>query len=111
MSALSVTFTDLARALTPVKRVSVSQAMDAYAEIDAERRDALGRVASAVQIAVSGGTFYVASITETDFRIWKDFTDFLSDEFEMVGVARRDTAPDQQHSPDGYSHYLDQEKL
>jgi hypothetical protein len=26
-------------------------------------------------------------------------------------VARRDTAPDQQHSPDGYSHYLDQEKL
>lgn len=111
MSALATTFADLTRALTPVKRISVSQAMQDFAGIDEAPRQALGRVATAIEAAAYGGTAYAANISEADFRVLEDFTDFLRGDFELVGVARRDTAPDQQHSPDGYSHYLDQEKL
>jgi hypothetical protein len=100
----------LARAAEPVKRISVSQALQDFAGIDAAPRQALGRVANAMQAAVHGGTAYAANVTEADFRVLEDFTDFLRGDFELVGVARRDTAPDQQHSPDE-SHFLDRERL
>lgn len=110
MSALSLTFTDQTRALTPVKRVSVSQAMDAYAGMDADRRRSLGSVANAIAAAAYGGTFYAITATEDEVRILADFADLLLGDIELVGVARRDTAPDQQHSPDE-SHFLDRERL
>lgn len=93
------------------RRVSVSKAMSDFAGLSDTKRQALGRVAGAMQAAAYGGDAYHADIAEADFRVLEDFTDFLSGEYQLVGVIRRDTKVDEQHSPDGYSHYLDREQM
>lgn len=99
--------TALSGALAPQRAVSVAPALRDFAGIDATSMDAIANAGQSLIDARYGG---FGSIKHSDFAVLEDFVDFLRGEFALCGIARRNNAPDQQHSPDE-SHYLDQERL
>ena len=68
--------------------------------------------AGAISDAVHSGQMYAQMLNPADFAVLKDFVRYADGEFALIGAGfRRDDKPDDQHSPDGYSHHLDREKM
>jgi hypothetical protein len=93
----------------PVSRIDIGRTARDFADQDANKLDAIGRVAAKVTAACYGGTSYANIVMSDDFAVFKEFMQHAEADFALSDFTVPDTKVDQPHSPDE-SHYLDQEK-
>ncbi len=112
MNALVQTRDGLIRALTPAPSINIVPTVLDFGGQSTARLASLARAAGKVADAVHSGQMYAQMLNPADFALLKAFVQFADSEFALVSAGfRRDTKTDEQHSPDGYSHHLDREKL
>ena len=114
--ALATTFAGLTTALSncarPAPSINIAPSLADFANQSADCTAKLGRAADSIVRAAYGGQRYAAMMNPAEFAALKAFVQYLDGEFALLGAGfRRDDKPDEQHSPDGYSHHLDREKL
>lgn len=113
---LRTTFAGLTQALSncarPAPSINIVPAVIDFGNQSATRLDALARAGSRISDAVHGGQRYAQMLSPADFAVLKAFVQYADGEFALLGAGFvRDDKADEQHSPDGYSHHLDREKI
>lgn len=102
----------LSNCARPAPSINIVPSVFDWGRQSSARLDALARAASRISDAVYGGQMYAQMLSPADFAALKDFVRYADGEFALIGAGfRRDDKPDEQHSPDGYSHHLDREKM
>lgn len=114
MNAANFAFNALNQVAQSVERrrpsINITPSVLDFANQNARKIDALGRVGSALERAAYFGGASVAMLSPEDFAVLKAFVEFADGEFALAGVALRDSAVDQPFSRDE-SHHRDQERL
>lgn len=93
----------------PQTRVDITRSVREFGGQDDKLLCRLGSIAAKVSGAAYGAPF-TQHVTLADFQLLKAFVEHAEGDFAMADFTVPDK-PDQQHSEDGYSHHLDQEKL
>jgi hypothetical protein len=99
----------VARSVQPT-RINITPAVSDFAGQNSRVLDAICRIGNAFELAAYVGSNSAAMLNADDFELLKRLVEHLNGEFAIAGVLRRDTAVDQQHSPDE-SHFLDRERI
>lgn len=113
MNALSQTFSDMTGVLAKATRapsINIGPSVKDFFGCDGAAMSHLQSVAQTLVGASIEPTRFVHMVNAEDFAILKAFVTHLDSEFAIAGVCRRDTATDQQRSPDGYG-VMDQHQV
>lgn len=84
-------------------RISVSDALNAFAGIDATKHQHIARAADAISCTAYGGSFHIGA---GDFEALKAFVAHLDREFRLVGIL-----PPERAKPDAVSRDYHGERL
>jgi hypothetical protein len=98
-----------ARTVRPTS-IDLTRSVRDFADQDAWRMAALGRVGSRLAGAGFGGSSYAQFIDHDDFKVLKEFMAHAEADFALADFTVPDTKVDQPFSRDE-SHHRDREKL
>lgn len=96
---MALTRDGMIQALTPPLSLNVSPLVVDFCNQSDARHQALRRAASRLADAAVTGQSFANMVSTADFAVLKAFVAYADGEFALAGVCRRDSAVDQQYSP------------